>query len=196
MYRFYYNEDVKGDILFVLFDPSKKITSSFKNGDVTILYNDKDVVGMNIFNISSYYPSLHNGAYLKEDIDLLNAVNSLLASLSIPVIESNKSSGYIVGKIESLEEHPLDEKASIAVVSIGAEKYGAVSSYRNLKVGENVVLKMNGCLDYEGSLFLSHNEKNIPCDAEIVSAYELGLADSPSLEAYITNKEAGKDFFA
>ncbi len=196
MHRFYYNKAVKGDVLFVVFDPDKKITSSENKGDVTLLYADKELVGMNIFNISSYYKSLHQGAYLKEDEELLMAVNSLLRSLDIAEIEKNKTSGYIVAEIKELEEHPLDEKASIVTMSDGSSEVGAISRFTNLKVGEKVVIKENGCLDYEGSLFLSHSEKNIPCDVEIVSSYELNIGDSSAHEAYLTDKKVGSDFFA
>ncbi len=198
MYRFYRNDAVKGDVLHVLFDPEKEVTSyTDDGGDIVVLYSDKEIVGINIFNITSYYKQpLHNGAYLKEDKELLKAVNALLTSHGIPGIEPNASSGYRVAKIEKLEEHPLDEKASIVTLSMGDKKLGAVSRFTNLKVGEKVVVKEDGCLDFEGYPFHSHIEKNIPCDVEIVSTFELGIVSSPSHEAYVVDKEVGEDFFA
>ncbi len=196
MYRFYYNHEMPGDVLFVVFDPEKKITSSRKNGDIVTLFSNDERVGINIFNISSYVSIPHDGAFLQQDNEILNAVNSLLSSSSLPMVPPNTNSGFFVATVTALEEHPLDEKASIVSLSMGEKNVSTVTRYSNLKVGDKVVVETDGCLDYEGSIFHSHQEKNIPFDVRIANAQELQFVTGENDKAYLTDKPSGTDFFA
>ncbi len=195
MYRFYYNHEIPGDVLFVLFHPEKKVTSSTRNGDIVILLSNDERVGMNIFNISSYVSIPHDGAFFRDDGEILSAVNSLLSSFSLPLISPNDNSGFFVATITALEEHPLDEKASIVSLLLKEKKLGTVTRYANLKIGDKVVVEVNGCLDYEGSLFEAHLEKNIPVDVHICNAQELQIEKGKIREAYLVDLPSGIDFF-
>ncbi len=197
MYRFYYNHEIPGDVLFVLIDPTKNVTSSTRNGDIVTLLSNGERVGINLFHISKHIIIPHDGAILSNDTQIFTAVNILLLAEKLPPLERNENSGYFVAKVLSLEEHPLEEKAHIVTLALREKKVQTVSFYSNLNVDENVVVKVNGSLDNEGKLFLSHVEKNIPIDVSICNAYELGLSKKNEGVAYlVVDKSEGSDFFA
>ncbi len=197
MYRFYYNHEIPGDVLFVVIDPTKKVTSSTRNGDIVTLLCNGERVGINLFCISKHIKIPHDGAFLGNDAQLFAAVNILLLAEKLPPLKRNDNSGYFVAKVLSLEEHPLEEKAHIVTLSLLEKKVQTVSLFTNLKVGEKVVVKINGSPDNEGKLFLSHIEKNIPIDVLICNAYELGISSKNEESAYLAiDKNEGMDFFA
>ena len=198
MHRFYYNSNIQNDVLFCLINPNKCVDKAIKNNDIVTLYSSDEIVGYNFFNISNEIILPHSGAFFKkeEDEKILAVVNKLLSKNNLNEITKNISSGYLVAEVLSNEEHPLLQKSSIINLSTGEKNVQTVTSFSNLKVGDKVVIKTNNCLDNEGKLFLSHVEKNIQLDVEIVNAYELGLSDKFDNEAFlVNNKEIGCDFF-
>ncbi|HBB05668.1 MAG TPA: hypothetical protein DCZ41_03685, partial [Firmicutes bacterium] len=52
MYRLFYNYPVSKDVLFVLIDPSKKVTKTKRVEEVEALYNEDELIGYNIFDVS------------------------------------------------------------------------------------------------------------------------------------------------
>lgn len=193
MHRFYYNHEIPLDVFFVVISPDKKVTKSERKGDVVALFSEEEIVGYNIFNAKNHIGGLKDGAYLKEDEKTFAEVNNALSENGFSPLEKNSSSGYRVATIKALEEHPLLAKANIVTLSIADKEVQTVSFYQNLTVGAKVVVKENGCLDKEGTMFLSHVEKNIPIDVSICGSEELNLEKKEG--ACLTDKKEGSDFF-
>ncbi len=191
MYRLFYDFETNGDVLFVLIDPEKKVDEVNKDGDVAYLYSNKELVGINIFNVSKVVKIKTKGVIFSPDKNLLGVINSLLKT---PLTEE-KESGYEVMSIINLEEHPLDERAQIVTLKSKDKTYQSVSYYKNLKIGMLVVVAKEGTITYNGSTFHKKVVKNIPVDVSLCSASELKIS-SDSKEAFSPEGYLeGDDFF-
>ncbi len=195
MYRLFYDFESNGDVLFVVINPEKKPDEIITNGDVTTLYANKELVGINIFNVSRIAKLKSHGAIFAPDTLLLKTINDLLENSNAPRLEETSNSGFKVLTISNLEEHPLDEKASIVTLKDGEKAYQAVSHYKNLEIGKMVVVALDGTILYDGSLFSKKLVKNIPVDATLCSGKELKVSDNYK-EAFIPEGYSeGEDFF-
>lgn len=196
MYRLFYDFESNGDVLFVVISPEKKTDEVVSNGDVTCLFANKELVGINIFNVSRIAKLKSHGAIFAPDSLLLETINNLLSNSGAPKLEESTNSGFKVLSISNLEEHPLDEKAQIVTLKgKDDETYQAVSYYKNLSIGKQVVCALDGTILYDGSLFSKKLVKNIPVDATLCSGKELKVSDS-NKEAFIPEGyNDGEDFF-
>ena len=52
MYRLFYNYHTLGDVLMIVFNNQKRATHFDKRNDVTLIYSDFELIGINLFNIS------------------------------------------------------------------------------------------------------------------------------------------------
>ncbi len=191
MYRLFYDFETNGDVLFVVIDPEKKVDEVVKKDDVALLYSAKELVGINIFNVSKVVKIKTKGVIFAPDKNLLGAINSLLPT---PLIEE-KESGYEVMSITNLEEHPLDEKAQIVTLKSKEKTYQSVSYYKNLKIGMLVVVAKDGTILYNGSIFHKKVIKNLPVEVSLCSASELKIS-SETKEAFSPEGyNEGDDFF-
>ena len=195
MYRLFYDFETNGDVLFVLFDPEKKPDEIKSIGDITLLYAQKELVGMNLFHISNIVKIKSKGVIFAPDEMLLKTLNSYLSNHNAPLLETLQDSGYEVMKIKNLEEHPLEEKAQIVTLESKGETYQSVSYYPNLKIGEFVVVSKDGTILYDGSIFHKKLVRNIPVDVALCSPKELKISDDYK-EAFLPEGyQEGEDFF-
>lgn len=196
MYRLFYDFETNGDTLFIVISPEKKPDEAISNGDVTCLYTNKELVGINIFNVSRIAKLKSHGAIFAPDSLLLNTINDLLSNSNAPKLEETTNSGFKVLSIVNLEEHPLDEKAQIVTLKgKNDETYQAVSYYKNLVVGEKIVGALDGTILYDGSLFNKKSIKNIPADVTICSGKELKVNDNYKEAFTPEGYTEGEDFF-
>ena len=49
-YSIYYSYKNMGDVLVIIFDDEKGTTKTETKGRVTVIYNDSEIIGYNIFN--------------------------------------------------------------------------------------------------------------------------------------------------
>lgn len=195
MYRLFYDFETNGDVLFVLLDPEKKPDEIKSEGDITLLYANKELVGMNLFHISNVVKIKSKGVIFAPEEKLLETLNTYLSNHNVPLLPTLKDSGYEVMKITNLEEHPLEEKAQIVTLESKGNTYQSVSYYPNLKIGELVVVAKDGTILYDGSIFHKKLVRNIPVDVSLCSPKELKLSDNYK-EAFLPEGYLeGEDFF-
>ncbi len=199
MYRLFYNHQISKDVLFVLIDPTKTVTSTKRNEEVVALYHDEEIVGYNIFDISKTVRIVSKGIIFCPDSKMIDAINSVLSRTGFPLLPYLSDSGYQVMRIVSVEEHPLDEKASIiSLIGKDEKKYETVAKAKNIAIGSLCVAALSGSILSDGTLFVSKTEKNLPIDVLPMSPKMLKIGEEkdilflPSEEDYAV----GDDFFA
>ena len=193
MYRLFYNHDVSGDILFILINPEAKVDSTIEKDGVVCLYSKDFLVGINIFNLSKTIKLKSKGAIFAPEDRLIDAVNALLEGVGLKPLIALTSSGYVIGKVLSLEEHPLDEKKLIVSLSLGDKEVSTVSSFKNLTEGALVVCALPGSILKNGQLFKAFEERNLNNDVLLCSGVDLGLEGE---EAFLVEDYTpGDDFF-
>jgi tRNA-binding protein len=193
-YRFFYNADVSGDILFILIDAEKKAEKTIRKKDVAAIYAGNELIGINLFNASHVFAFKSQGIIYAPSEAMLKAVNPVLKEAGLSELPYPLPSGYAVASISAMEEHPLDEKAHILSLDLGGKKLTTVSWYPELQLGEKVVVALEGTILYDGSVFHAFVSRNIPNEASLMSAKELGLGSAPG--AYeAKDGVSGSDFF-
>ena len=198
MYRLFYNYAVSKDVLFVLIDPSKKVTSTKRVEEVEALYSEKELIGYNIFDISKTVKINADGIIFLPEAHLVDAINSVLSRTGFVPLPRVSESGFVVLKILSLEEHPLDEKASIVTLEgKNGEHFETVSKAKNLSVGSLCVAAQDGSVLADGTLFKKGIEKNIPIDVLLMSpkALKLGSEEDILFIPKDGDYQIGDDFF-
>lgn len=194
MYRLFYNYETSGDVLFIVIEPDKKADKVVSKDNVTFIYADNELIGINIFKISETVKIKHNGAIFFPKKELLAAINPLIVNAGEKALEEPTSSGYEIMTITKLEEHPLDEKAKIVTLRSLEKTYQSVSYYPNLEEGLKVVVAKEGCILIDGSKFLKKLVRNIPSEVSLCSASELGIGEDRKT-AFIPEGNEGEDFF-
>lgn len=194
MYRLFYNYETSGDVLFVVIDPDKKADKVVSKDNVTLIYNDNKLIGINIFKISETVKIKHSGAIFAPKKELLMAINPLIVNAGENALEIEESSGYKIMTITKLEEHPLDEKAKIVTLSCLDKTYQSVSYYQNIKEGLKVVAATDGAILIDGSLFTKRMVRNIPTEVSLCSEKDLGIGEDKK-NAFVPDEKEGEDFF-
>lgn len=193
MYRFFYSYKTAGDILFLLIDPESPVTKCERKGNIAALWNEDRLVGVNFLEIGKTMKIRGSGMIAVPEKPMLDCVNHLLANAGLPTLAPVTDSGYHVLRVESTEEHPLDEKAVIVTLSDGNANYSTVSRDLTLKAGENVVAISDGAIAYDGSVFHRHIAKNIPIDVELCNAEELRVGEANGV--FRAEEPLGSDFY-
>jgi len=197
MHRFFYNRPVSGDVLFILIAPDKKAVKTVQQSDVTAIYGETgELLGYNVFNVSSSLKIKASGIiYAPSDL-FCEAVNRLLKQASFSPLPILSYSGFTVYRVKSLEEHPLDEKASIVtLLDNEGKEYSTVSSLKGLTRNALCVAATDGSILKDGTVFRAHISKNIPIDVLIVSALDLKVGDDKEKAFEPVDAKEGDDFF-
>lgn len=194
MYRLFYRRETIGDILFIILDSEKKAERNERVGDVASIYSGDELIGINVFNFSNVYHIEKEGMIISPEEKMLEALNKKLAEAGVAPLEKPLDSGFKVGEIIELEEHPLDDKAHIVTASFGEKKLQTVSKMKNIKVGDKIVAALDGCILFDGSIFHSKVIRNIPNDFSIMNIKELGLGDSYDA-LIVEDMDSGRDYY-
>ena len=132
------------------------------HGAITALYAGDQLIGVNFFDFSKIVKLHTEGMIVTPEDKLIDVINAELENAKLPRLPYTRDSGYHVGKIVSLEEHPLDEKAQIVHLDFGAGKVlETTSHYPNLNVGELLVCALDGTITFDGTRFNAGKIRNI-----------------------------------
>jgi len=197
MYRLFYNYKVTGDVLYVVFNPSAYPDKTIKTNDVVSLYKNGELIGINLFGISEIVKLRIDGMIVTPEDALIDVVNTILLRAHLEKLPYCRDSGYKVGKIVSLEEHPLDEKAQIVHLDFGDGKIAETfSRYPNLHLGGLYVAALSGTIKFDGTVFEGGTVRNIGHNADICSSQELRVGEEWKDAFEVKDGyKAGDDFY-
>lgn len=199
MYRFYYQKETIGDILFIVIDALKVPTLIKRYGDVCVLYDEhNNLVGMNIYHFSQIYEINKCGMILPLPDDLLRAVNILISSYSLPKF-IHEDSGFVVAKVKEI--YPLEDSENLSYVSVydGKNLISVVTASKNVKTNDLVVYAKIGTLLKDGSQLQATTMLGQKSEGMLCSARSLNIdIVTKTNEVLILNQsyKIGEDFFA
>lgn len=191
MYRFYKQISANKNVVFLV--AGEGVPDEVVNHEeVTLLYKDKKLIGANFFGkeVTLLKNYGMNVALTKETLD---GFNSVFIKHGIETLPELKDSGFHVGEIIDIEEHPLDEKKSLIKIKCKEEVYESITSY-NLTKGDKVAIATSPCYLSDGTLFTKHIDHNLKVDALVVSGFQIGLSKSES-PYKLDHREVGDDIF-
>lgn len=194
----FYNYHLIGDVLMIIIDNEKVATRLETKDDVTFICDKEELIGINIFDFSKTVKIKEKGHIVLPADALIDIINNKLALVSDIQIDYIKESGFKIGKILSVEEHPLSDHLHLLKVDIGQEVLDIVCGAYNVKPDMKVVVATIGTTMLDGSvikegMLLKEKSFGMCC-----SPKELGLdIEYPLHHLFVIedDKELGSDFF-
>ncbi len=190
-YAIFYNYHTIGDVLLIISDLETKPNRVIKNGDVTSLYLDDKLIGINIFNISNVLKIKSNGL-------IVLPLNNILINANVETLEYKKESGFKVGKVLTCEEHPDSDHMHVLTVDIGSEVLDIVCGAPNVKEGQKVVVATLGTTMFDGKKIVPSSLRGIKSNGMLCSPRELHLEGAPNVRGILVLDDdaiIGEDFF-
>ena len=198
--NFFYNQKVIGDVLLVVINNKANMTSFKKYDDVTLIYSNDELIGINIENISEIIKFKTEGRIVLPSNALVDVVNNKIASLNVPKIDYVERTGFTIGRILTVEEHPESDHLHILTVDIGSEVLDIVCGARNVKENMLVVVATIGTMMMDGTIIEPGKLLGEVSNGMCCSPKELGLKiECPPhhlLELEEDKVKVGDDFFS
>lgn len=199
MYSLFYNYKLLGDILFIIYDNELIPTSKEVDYDVTKIYYQEKLIGINIFNFSKIIKIKANGLIPLPNNELIDVINSVLKNHNLESLPYKNESGFKIGKIISLEEHPESDHLHILKVDIGSEILDIVCGASNVSLNAIVVVATLGTTMFDGSVIKKGKLLGIESNGMCCSERELNLTTDQIKRGLLLLDDSyklGSDFFA
>lgn len=197
-YAIFYNYHTIGDVLLIISDLETKPNRVIKNGDVTSLYLDDKLIGINIFNISNVLKIKSNGLIVLPLKEMIDVINNILINANVETLEYKKESGFKVGKVLTCEEHPDSDHMHVLTVDIGSEVLDIVCGAPNVKEGQKVVVATLETTMFDGKKIIPSSLRGIKSNGMLCSPRELHLEGAPNVRGILVLDDdaiIGEDFF-
>lgn len=192
MYRMFYNRDIGGDVLFILMEPERKPTRTETKGIVSALYDGDDLVGINIQDLSKILKIRAKGMIFTPGEELVNVVNHIIHRAGLPKLAYCTDSGYRVATVNKVEKSNC---SYIINLDNGDKSLTTITEYSNIKAGDQVVIALDGTIQYDGKTFKIHSIDNIPVECHICEAKELRIESDEPGAFIVDGYKSGDDFY-
>ena len=148
----FYNYHLIGDVLLVDINNTLTPNHHETKDDVTVIYSNDTVVGINIFNISKIIKFKTEGRIVLPPDSLIDLINDKCAEFGIEKIDYVRETGFKIGRILSVEEHPESTKLHCLKVDVGSEVLDIVCGAVNVKENMKVVVATIGTVMMDGTV--------------------------------------------
>lgn len=198
MYRLFYNYHTLGDVLMIVFNNQKRATHLDKRNDVTLIYSDFELIGINLFNISKIVRIKAQGMIVSPAKEFLEVINHILKNEGLETLNEQSESGFVAGQILELiesEDHPF----KIAKVDIGSRVIYTKSENEEIAPYSMVVIALADTLLFDGETVAVETHDGMYFEGRICTYKDLNLESPKGDEkTYIIEEfmEIGQDFFA
>lgn len=196
----FYNAAGVGDVLLIQITPEKteKVMTDI-SGDVTLVKDAKtsEILAINIFGFSKY-AALEASGQVDLDEALVAKIQEVLNSNNVNyTLEVDLSPKFVVGLVESLEQHPNADKLKVCQVNVGNETLQIVCGAPNVDAGQKVVVAKVGAVMPSGMVIKDAELRGIASSGMLCSARELALPNAPEVKGILVledNNEIGSAF--
>ena len=181
-YALYYSYKGIGDVVIVMFD-NKKATRSENKGRVTVIYNNDEIIGYNIFNVKEIIKIKNEGIIYYPNPALVEVLNTMLINEGVEPLEILNESGYVTAEVISKDNE-------LVTLSLGDKN---VTAKAELNIGDKVVVATLGTHLYDGAIVRQGEKTN----AHVCTYKELGIkVEVDKILLLDEDAEIGKDFFS
>ncbi|MCK1996737.1 DUF4479 domain-containing protein [Psychrobacillus psychrodurans] len=196
----FYNKPGVGDVLLIQLTPEKteKVITETK-GDVTQVIDVKtnEVLAINIFEFSKYKVlDLQGNVPLTTEI--VETIQQILEKNDVSfTLEVDLSPKFVVGHVDSLEQHPNADKLKVCQVNVGESTLQIVCGAPNVEAGQKVVVAKVGAVMPSGMVIKDAELRGIASSGMLCSARELAIPDAPEVKGILIldeQKEVGSEF--
>lgn len=196
----FYNKPGVGDVLLIQLTPEKteKVITETK-GDVTQVIDVKtnEVLAINIFGFSKYKVlDLQGNVPLTTEI--VETIQQILEKNGVSfTLEVDLSPKFVVGHVDSLEQHPNADKLKVCQVNVGESTLQIVCGAPNVEAGQKVVVAKVGAVMPSGMVIKDAELRGVASSGMLCSARELAIPDAPEVKGILIldeQKEVGSEF--
>ncbi len=195
----FYNYHLIGDVLLINIDNDSLADHYETKDDVVVIYSHGKIVGINIFNFSNIVKIKTEGRIVLPPDTLIDIINDKCAPFNIEKIDYVSSSGFKVGKILSVENHPESTHLHCLKVDVKDEVLDIVCGALNVKENMKVVVATIGATMMDGTVIKKSELLGEESYGMCCSPKELGLKIDYPLHHLLEiddNIEVGQDFFS
>ena len=186
----FYNHHL-GDVLMIAFNIDQTPTHYQKKGDITLIYHHDELIGVNVFNISSVCKIKSSGQIHLPPKILIEVLNNLLNSSNI-VIDNLDKSLYSIGKVESKIQC---ENMFLLKVNMKNRDFYVLSK-NDVDLNKLYVIATEGALLTSGKVVKNFLYQNYLIEGHICSYLDLQLDSEDKLIILDDNSLVGEDFFS
>lgn len=196
----FYNKPGVGDVLLIQLTPEKTekvITET--NGDVTQVKDAQtnEVLAINIFEFSKY-KELDVQGNVPLTAEIVEAVQHILTKNDVSfTLEVDLSPKFVVGHVDSLEQHPNADKLKVCRVNVGESTLQIVCGAPNVEAGQKVVVAKVGAVMPSGMVIKDAELRGVASSGMLCSARELAIPNAPEVKGILIldeHKEVGSEF--
>ena len=178
MWLSFYNPRGVGDVLMLTSaDLPRELIETETLSDVTRIYNkeNKETIGYNINNISTYMEIKGTGHVLLEDAQI-EQINQLFYEQGFETIKISNEPRIVVGKVVECVDHENSDHLHVTQTQVGpADVQQIVCGASNIDQGQTVVVALSGAVMPNGQIIWPGELRGVKSNGMICSAYELGL---------------------
>lgn len=156
----------------IVYLQDKETTHIEKKENVTVLYNQNEVVGYNIIDERFH---VYSSGYQPMNETLLNLINDCLNSKGIENLDADMKNRIVVGKVIECVNHPDSDHLHICKVDIASEVLQIVCGASNVCEGVKVVVACDNAVMPDGKWIKAGKLRGIDSFGMLCSEYELGL---------------------
>ncbi|MCH5172510.1 MAG: DUF4479 domain-containing protein [Erysipelotrichales bacterium] len=197
-YALFYDYHTIGDVLLIVKDLETKPDKTVVNGDVVSLYKNNELIGINIFNISSVLKIKSKGLIVLPMKEMIDVINNILKNAGVETLEYKEESGFKIGHVLTCEEHPDSDHMHVLTVDVKDEILDIVCGAPNVKEGQKVVVATLGTTMFDGKKIVPSELRGIKSNGMLCSPRELHLEGAPQVRGILVldeNAKIGEDFF-
>lgn len=196
----FYNKPGVGDVLLIQLTPEKTekvITET--NGDVTQVKDatTNEVLAINIFEFSKYQ-QLDVQGNISLTAELIETVQQTLEKNGVSyTLEADLSPKFVVGLVDSLEQHPNADKLKVCKVNVGESTLQIVCGAPNVEAGQKVVVAKVGAIMPSGMVIKDAELRGVASSGMLCSARELAIPNAPEVKGILIldeQKEVGSEY--
>lgn len=181
-----YNPQSTGDTMVLIMNPDVADQQVSIHDDVARIFDEKTnrTLGYNFLKASEILPEIvtENGQ-VNLTSEQVQKLNDYLTNHGFPGdVEFDDQPKFVVGYVESLEDHPNSNHLQIATTDIGRDKkLQIVSGSPNMREHIKVVVALSGAMMPDGQIIWPGELRGVKSEGMICSGRELALPNAPQV---------------
>ena len=181
-----YNPQSTGDTMVLIMNPDVTDQQVSIHDDVARIFDEKTnrTLGYNFLKASEILPEIvtENGQ-VNLTSEQVQKLNDYLTHHGFPGdVEFDDQPKFVVGYVESLEDHPNSNHLQIATTDIGRDKkLQIVSGSPNMREHIKVVVALSGAMMPDGQIIWPGELRGVKSEGMICSGRELALPNAPQV---------------
>lgn len=163
--------DFENNMIILFKQISKNLITYKKEEGFVFIFNDQQVVGINIFNYKKYFSSIEQGYHL-----LGNEVKEYLLNNFKQFIKEEDFDSFLkIGKILDKKMHPNSEKLFVLDVEFENQKLQIITNVKDVTINKKYLFALNGATLANGIEIKESKVMNVLSQGMIVSYNSLGI---------------------